>query len=164
MIKIDDFAGMINIPDLYGDAPANQAVREKFDLFITEFTEQFLRDLFGDDYYATHSSDITDGTAAQWVTLRTYLVKPMRRYIYFNFIRHNTTQTAATGEIQANFENAVIVTNRHKLTEQWNRMSEEIARTIDYLQDNEATFTDYDYYDSLLPSGMHPLSKISSFQ
>ena len=164
MIKIDDFIGIINIPDLYGDAAANQAIREKFNLYIADYTEYFLRDLFGDDFYDSYASDITGSAVTKWVDLRAKLTKPCARYIYFNFIRHNTTQTTPGGEVQANFENAVIVTNQVKLIEQWNRMSTEAGRVIEFLQDNPTDYPDFDYYDTLMENGLHPLSKISIFQ
>ena len=164
MLTINDFTGLIHIPDLYGDSASAESLRRSFNTVLSEYEEDFLRDLFGDDYYDDHSDDIQTGTAAEWVALRTRLTRPMARYVFFQFTKHNATATTQSGEVQVTFQGASIVVNKDKLIKQWNRMSDEVGRLIEWLEDNTATYTDFDSSASLLTSGVHPLNQIGYFQ
>lgn len=108
-ITIDDFVGWLKIV-------ANQFKEEDLDQYILLFREQYLRQLVGAAAY----TDIETQTRQKWTDLldgvnymdvdgkrKRYegLVKPLIRFIYFEFVRDNFTSTQV-GRVKGKSENS----------------------------------------------------------
>ena len=108
-ITIDDFVGWLKIV-------ANQFKEEDLDQYVLTFREQYLRQLVGAAAY----TDIETQTRQKWTDLldgvnyvdvdgnRCYhegLVKPLIRFIYFEFVRDNFTATQV-GRVKGKSENS----------------------------------------------------------
>jgi hypothetical protein len=70
-------------------------------------------------------------------------------YVYYWYQRNNHTQTATTGEVKPQNENAVIANPSLKLVKAWNDMSAWICELVDYLdakKDDYTQWADQDVY------------------
>lgn len=108
-ITIDDFVGWLKIV-------ANQFKEEDLNQYVLTFREQYLRQIVGAAAYR----DIETQTRQKWTDLlngvnyidvdgnRCYhegLIKPLVRFIYFEFIRDNFTATQV-GRVKGKSENS----------------------------------------------------------
>jgi hypothetical protein len=64
-------------------------------------------------------------------------------YVYYWYIRNNYTQTATTGEVKPQNENAVIANPSLKMVLSWNEMSHWICELVDYLNARKDDYTDW---------------------
>lgn len=64
-------------------------------------------------------------------------------YVYYWYIRNSHTQTATTGEVKPQNENAVIANPALKLVRAWNEMSEWICELVDYLDAKKDDYTEW---------------------
>jgi hypothetical protein len=64
-------------------------------------------------------------------------------YVYYWYQRNNHTQTATTGEVKPQNENAVIANPSLKLVKAWNDMSKWICELVDYLNANKDNYTEW---------------------
>jgi len=142
-ITVDDFVGWLKIV-------ANQFKEEDLDQYIITFREQYLRQLVGAAAYA----DIEAQTRQKWTDLldgvnyvdvddkRRYyegLVKPLIRFIYFEFVRDNFTATQV-GRVKGKSENSerandIEVANTARA--RFNNGVMLLASTPDFLEANE---------------------------
>lgn len=64
-------------------------------------------------------------------------------YVYYWYQRNNHTQTATTGEVKPQNENAVIANPSLKLVKAWNDMSAWICELVDYLDAKKDDYTQW---------------------
>lgn len=72
---------------------------------------------------------------------------PIAMYVYYWYIRNNHSQTASTGEVKSQTENAVQHNPALKMTRAWNEMSAWVCELKDYLDANETLYPEWEEQD-----------------
>lgn len=65
-------------------------------------------------------------------------------YIYWHWIKDQTTQTVGLGETASTAENAQLVSPATKMVNAWNEMSEQIHQLFKFLRANKDTYPEWD--------------------
>ena len=104
--------------------------------FIDKYEPKFLKELLG----AVLAKEFVEGLAVtpiedidpKWIELRdqTDLKQMLIDYIYFFYIRNETTSTAGMGEAKGKMDNATGVNSVYKQQRAWNEMAQ-MARLFD---------------------------------
>src|SRR3989304_3716705 len=91
--------------------------------YITRYETEFMKRLLGSLY----PDYVNNPTATKWTDLiaklwdSTLLVSPVANYIFWHYYRDSTQRNAGVGAVEANVENAHIVT-ASRLCSVWNEM------------------------------------------
>lgn len=132
------FIGEINIPNV--DQPS---VLENLNLFIKKYEKRFLILLLGDTVYDDFINGLSeDPIPVKWSELRDRLINsedkesPIANYVYYWYMRDQSTTSTGIGETKPNAENASIVRSSDKQVRGWNEMS-------DWICINRAWFNDF---------------------
>lgn len=71
------------------------------------------------------------------------LKSPIANYVYWHWMKDNTTQTVGLGEVSSKAENAAVVSPSTKMVRAWNEMSECITELYRFLDTNYSVYTDW---------------------
>lgn len=131
IITPSDFKGELNLPNTDGKY-ADQGLQ----IFIDKYEPKFIRALFGKTLGNLLIAGLAeDPVDARWTALMTADFKyALTCYVYWWYLRDNTSYTGGSGVVKSNSENASNVSPVHKLCKAWNDMvtiNREIATDID---------------------------------
>jgi hypothetical protein len=140
------FVGELNIP--------KASEEETLNIFIEKYEKQFLREVLG---HETYNAFITGLAASDqiWLDLRdgatyTYagmgyqwedLKQAIACYVYFHWMRNETSSTTQIGESKPQAQNAVNASSVHKMVRAWNEMVDIVWNMWWYLDSSLTTYT-----------------------
>lgn len=154
LIDYSYFTGFRNIPNLEKDVSGFEAD------YITRYQKEILIKLLGYDLYLQFETGLAEETIEQkWLDLRdgsTYQIDSLSRlnpgvkeiiadYVFCKWLSVNYNQITGLGVIQANSENAGIVSPENKLTEVWNDMVNYYYSVYTFLEENEEDYTNWEF-------------------
>lgn len=73
---------------------------------------------------------------------------PIANYVYWNYIKDQTTQTVSLGETASKSENASMVSPATKMVRAWNEMSEWLGELYRFMQMNYSSYPEWTFSDS----------------
>lgn len=142
------FFGEINIAQLNV-----QAVQDNINDFIAKYEPKYINEVLGYAFAKLYNAGITaneqrfldirdgkeftncEGYTDKWNGFtNSDKLSPIANYIYYWYIRTNTTYSSGIGEVQPTTENGTIVTPYGKLYHAWNEMVEAEKILYDFLQ------------------------------
>lgn len=159
------FVGELNIPNT-----SQAAISSLTDLFIEKYEDKWLNEVLGYSlskaFKAGWAAPVpeskwfdlvdgveytsSDGKTKFWRGLVSAVsgnvafdLSPIANYVYYWFIRNNYTQTATTGEVKPQNENAVIANPSLKMVLAWNEMSAWVCELVDYLNAKKDDYTEW---------------------
>ena len=145
------FSGDLNIPNR-----TNANIQALIDLTISEREPELLKELFGYGMYKDFIAGLTTLTQ-RWVDLRDgkeYTVngklyefvgikKMIANYVWYYFMQAATTNTTGAGQVLPTTENGQVVGSLSKMVDSWNRMSNYVESMVHFLNNNEATYPEW---------------------
>lgn len=75
-------------------------------------------------------------------------MSPIANYVYWHWIKDQTTQTVGLGEVASKSENAQLVSPATKMVRAWNEMSEWVQELYHFMQTSYATYPEWQFGDS----------------
>lgn len=79
-------------------------------------------------------------------TLLPELVSPLADYIYYRWLRQNSSLTTDLGQMKADSQNSTRVSPRYVQTQAWNSMVERTVKLKEFLYINLATYPEFSNY------------------
>lgn len=99
--------------------------------------------LIGDQFAIDDVYTYKSATLAINTTTGTNKKSLIANYVYYWYMRNNWTNTATTGEVKPQNENAVIVSPALKMVRAWNEMSSWVCDLVDYLDAKKDDYTEW---------------------
>lgn len=155
---------------------SNTGVSGSLTLFIDEYEEKLLTDLFGYELYkaykagiavlptpATKWTDIRDGkeytnragVLSKWKGLKftdgTAKKSLIANYVYWHWQQNEMTVTTGNGEKVPNNQSAINASAAQKMVWAWNRMVDWNLLLIEFLLSNTATYPEFETYYGRMP-------------
>lgn len=78
----------------------------------------------------------------------TLVKSPIANYVYWQWIKDQTTQTVGLGEVSSKSENAINVSPVNKMVRAWNEMSEWLGDLYYFMQTNYQIYPEWQFSDS----------------
>lgn len=164
------FVGEIQVPNISGSSTAETANLLQLQIAIAKYEPLFMDRLLGTDFYA----DYVAGIAAvipetRWTTLRDKIYvlngtlgvgfSPAANYVYFFFMRNQTSISLINSEVQAVHENFSQFGPGTKMVAAWNEMVRMIIDFRKWLTENIADYPECDlgtigYFETLNTFGI----------
>lgn len=76
------------------------------------------------------------------------MMSPVANYVYWHWLKDQTTQTVGLGEVSSKSENASLVSPATKMVRAWNEMSEWVDELYYFMQTNYADYPEWKFGDS----------------
>lgn len=156
----------IEIPQISTDAVANTVTR-----MISIYEPEFLTLLLGKDLYDAFKAGLTeDPVPAKWTDLKNKLfitdpvkISPAANYVYFKTMRQLATASTGSGEKNLVDGDSSSASSQKKVKEAWNEMVKMNEDIINWLDENEDTYPDWDNFSNLSYARVDLLTRISYF-
>lgn len=168
MTKLDKdyFYEPLTIPGLTTEAVENNLKR-----FIVLYEEEFMRLLLGDALYDAYIAGLAADPGpipAKWTALDNQLYKvvgdvpnqvklsPAANYVYWFYMRRNTTETTASGEKLVSTENATSIGSAPKVKLAWNEMAKRSQQIQQWITSKLSDYPEFvpPTYDSSTPAAI----------
>lgn len=124
--------------------------RSKLSGFIAKYESRYLTEILGKDLYSDFKAGLeSDPVPQKWIDLRDALANdatkesPIANYVYYWFLRSQTTTTTGIGETKQLSENADRASSIDKQVRAWNEMVDLNFEVLGFLNDN---IIDYPLY------------------
>jgi len=111
---------------------AQPGVSGELNSFITKYERLFLRQLFGDTFYAVFIADITEQRFIDLIAIPEFKTG-IASYIYYYYIRNQVTQTVGMGNVEPKSGNATVTNHGRKQTRAFNEMVKCVYEVIRYI-------------------------------
>lgn len=132
------------------NSEAEIAKTTEVESFSARYEKKFLRAVLGDDLYDAFIAGFTGTPAAKWTALANQLrdatakTSPIANYVWYKWQQQNQQLSTATGDKTATELNLVRSSNYGKYVNVWNAMCEQLDDFYEWLNDNTATYTEWD--------------------
>lgn len=127
IIQPSDFIGEIQIANV-----AQEDVAADLNVFITKYEPRFLKQLFGEDFYAVFIAGIAEQRFVDLIASE-YFKPAIASYIYYWYIRDQVSQTVGVGNAEAKAANAKITNKGRKQVRAFNEMVSYVYKIIYYI-------------------------------
>lgn len=146
LIDTEYFTGDLFIPKM--DYPE---VSERLEPFIEKYEEKFLLNLLGYELQELNDADLINGVVYTDAAGRSYKWKglliasdppqsPIANYVYFHWMRNETTDSSGVGEVINKTDNATRTNSVDKQRKAWNEMVDMLRPMRHFLQTNRITY------------------------
>ena len=146
LITIADFTGLYNI----AVSPSNDA---DLALFITEYQDKYLRLFMGEKMYSEFDPEdniykpLIDGSDvfmlnSVWIKFDG-LKKMLVPFVYFHFMRENSSKQTPVGLVDANVSNSIAVKPIDECIMAWNNAVKIFNNGVKYCLKNNGTFPNF---------------------
>lgn len=156
-LTVNYFVGELFVPNIVGTSVVNTVNANNLKWFIAKYEPEFVEKLLGSVLYQQYLDGLAaDIPAAKWLALKgkIYVVdtindaylSPAAGYVYYHFMRDHITLTTSMGEIKPKGESGVptSTSNTMKMVRAWNQMEYESQKIWAWLEENNATYPDFD--------------------
>ena len=138
----------LKIPNISGTGTIPEALQAAVTRYITQYEKKFLRRLLGDDLYDAMIANTAP--TPRWVTLKAQLVNstdkisPIANYVWYYYQKQNQVVITQSGDKKTSEANMSALINGGKYMEVWNQMVSDAEDFYDWLEDNAATYPEWE--------------------
>jgi hypothetical protein len=150
------FHDQLNIPNINSTTDLGDELRAELVRYINVFEPQFLKLLFGNDFYDLFIQGI-ENDEARMLTLKSkfidedLLLSPIANYVFFYYAKVKKEMVFGVRDDAGNYT----LNGVNHLTEVWNDLSEKSLLIYEFLKDNRSTYPEFNQ--------MFQLSYINNF-
>ena len=150
------FHDQLNIPNINSTTDLGDELRAELVRYINVFEPQFLKLLFGNDFYDLFIQGV-ENDEARMLTLQSKLIdedlllSPIANYVFFYYAKVKKEMVFGVRDDAGNYT----LNGVNNLTEIWNDLSEKSLIIYEFLKDNRSTYPEFNQ--------MFQLSYINNF-
>ena len=150
------FHDSLNIPNINSTTDLGDELRAELVRYINVFEPQFLKLLFGNDFYDLFIHGVYDDEA-RMLTLQSKLIdedlllSPIANYVFFYYAKVKKEMVFGVRDDAGNYT----LNGVNHLTEVWNDLSEKSLLIYEFLKDNRSIYPEFNQ--------MFQLSYINNF-
>jgi hypothetical protein len=136
IVQVSDFQGKYTLANT-----TESYVDEIIQLAIDEYEPELLEELLGSVLYQSLIEGLEDDPVEQkWADLATKVKKSIMCYVYWFYIRDNSTFTTGTGEVRPSNQNSDVVSPNTKTYDRWNEMVKNNFEVIKFIRENPGDY------------------------
>lgn len=138
------FHDQLNIPNINSTTDLGDELRAELVRYINVFEPQFLKMLFGNDFYDLFIQGV-DNDEARMLTLQSKLIdedlllSPIANYVFFYYAKVKKEMVFGVRDDAGNYT----LNGVNHLTEVWNDLSEKSLLIYEFLKDNRSTYPEF---------------------
>ncbi len=162
------FVGEIHVPNISGSSTAETANLLQLQIMIAKYEPIYLERLLGTDFYTAYAAGIAASVPeARWTALQNKIYvpnltlnigfSPAANYVYFFFMRNQTSISLVNSEVQSSHENFTQFGPGQKMTSAWNEMVRLSELVQEWIIENTATYPEF------VPGEMGGFERINNF-
>ena len=138
------FHDQLNIPNINSTSDLGDELRAELIRYINVFEPQYLKLLFGNDFYDLFVQGI-ENDEARMLTLQSKLIdedlllSPIANYVFFYYAKVKKEMVFGVRDDEGNYT----LNGVNHLTEVWNDLSEKSLLIYEFLKDNRSTYPEF---------------------
>ena len=138
------FHDQLNIPNINSTSDLGDELRAELIRYINVFEPQYLKLLFGNDFYDLFVQGI-ENDEARMLTLQSKLIdedlllSPIANYVFFYYAKVKKEMVFGVRDDAGNYT----LNGVNHLTEVWNDLSEKSLLIYEFLKDNRSTYPEF---------------------
>lgn len=138
------FHDSLNIPNINSTTDLGDELRAELVRYINVFEPQFLKLLFGNDFYDLFIQGI-ENDEARMLTLQSKLIdkdlllSPIANYVFFYYAKVKKEMVFGVRDDSGSYT----LNGVNHLTEVWNDLSENSLLIYEFLKDNRSTYPEF---------------------